>query len=275
MGIELTAELQVFAGICVFVIGLCMGSFLNVCIYRVPLEKSVISPPSSCPACNTRLAAKDLIPVLSYILLGGKCRYCKAPISVRYPLIELLTALVYLIIYYRYGFSVETLALLYLFSILLPVLFIDLKHMIIPNGLVLLGIAGGALVTVYNLFVPFSLYQPSRWYTPLLGMVSASGILFIIALVGLLIYGNDGAMGMGDVKLFLPIGMFLGWKLALLSLFISVMLGGIICIVLLILRVVKRKSAIPFGPFIVAGTFVAALAGNSILSHFFVISGTF
>ena len=113
----------------------------------------------------------------------GRCRYCNARISPRYLLIELLTGFVYVIVYLRYGISVETLALLYLFSILRAVFFIDLEHMIIPNGLVLLGMAGGALVMVYNLFVPFSLYQPSRWYTPLIGMVSASGILFAIALV--------------------------------------------------------------------------------------------
>ncbi|NLU31217.1 MAG: prepilin peptidase, partial [Clostridiaceae bacterium] len=151
MGMSLATELQVFAGICIFILGLCVGSFLNVCIYRIPLEKSVVSPPSSCPECNTRLTARDLIPVLSYISLKGRCRYCKAGISARYPLIELLTGLVYLAVYLKYSLSVETLALLYLFSILLAVMFIDLKHMIIPNGLVLLGMAGGALIIVYNL----------------------------------------------------------------------------------------------------------------------------
>lgn len=269
MGIALTAELQVIAGVFLFVLGLCIGSFLNVCIYRIPLNESVIFPPSHCTNCNARLTARDLIPVISYILLGGRCRYCKAKIPVRYPLVELLTGLIYLAIYIRYGLSVETAALFFLFSILLVVLFIDLKHMIIPNGLVLLGMAGGALVAVYNLFFPFPLYQPSQWYTPLIGMVSASGILFIVALIGLLIYGNDGAMGMGDVKLFIPIGLFLGWKLALLSLFFSVMLGGITCLVLLISRVVNRKSAVPFGPFIVVGTFIAALFGNQVISWYF------
>lgn len=129
--------------------------------------------------------------------------------------------------------------------------------------------AGGALTVIYNLFISFSLYQPSEWYTPFIGMVSASGILFAVALIGFLIYGNDGAMGMGDVKLYIPIGMFLGWKLALLSLFLAVMLGGITSIILLLFRVVNRKSAIPFGPFIVAGTYVAALSGYDILSWYF------
>jgi len=269
MGINMTAGFQVMTGVCLFVLGLCMGSFLNVCIYRIPMKQSVAFPPSHCPHCNTRLSAADLIPVFSYVLLGGKCRYCKAGISVQYPIVELLTGLIYLIIYIRYGFSVETLALIFLFSILIVVLFIDLRHMIIPNGLVLLGMAGGALVTIYNMFIPFSLYQPSKWYTPLIGMFSASGILFAVALIGLLVYGNDGGMGMGDVKLFIPIGMFLGWKLALLSLFLSIMLGGITGLVLLISRVVGRKTAIPFGPFIVVGTIISALFGNSIINWYF------
>jgi type 4 prepilin peptidase 1 (EC:3.4.23.43). Aspartic peptidase. MEROPS family A24A len=260
---------QILAGIAIFILGLCIGSFLNVCIYRIPIQKSVVYPPSHCPECNTRLTFRDMIPVLSYIILRGRCRYCGTRISVRYPLVELLTGFVYLTVYLKYGISAETLALLYLFSILIIVLFIDISHMIIPNGLVLFAMAGGALTVIYNLFISFSLYQPSEWYTPFIGMVSASGILFAVALIGFLIYGNDGAMGMGDVKLYIPIGMFLGWKLALLSLFLAVMLGGITSIILLLFRVVNRKSAIPFGPFIVAGTYVAALSGYDILSWYF------
>lgn len=262
--------IQIFAGILVFLLGLCVGSFLNVCIWRIPQQKSVIFPRSSCPKCGTRLKPGDMMPVLSYFMLRGKCRYCGERISAQYPLVEILTGVVYLVIYLKYGISVETVSLFYLFSILITVLFIDLKHMIIPNGLVLLAMAGGMLPVIYNLFVPFLLYQPSKWYTPLVGMFSASGILFVVALVGLLVYGNDGAMGMGDVKLFIPIGMFLGWKLALLALFLSVMLGGVTSIILLIVKTVDRKTAIPFGPFIVAGTFIAALSGYDILSWYFI-----
>lgn len=269
MGIPISGEIQIVVSIFIFLTGLCVGSFLNVCIYRIPLEKSVAYPPSNCPGCNSRLRAKDLVPVASYILLGGKCRYCKSKISIQYPLIELLTGVIWLAVYFKFGLSVETAAFLFLFSILIAVLFIDLKHMIIPNGLVLLAIAGGALVIIYNLISPFILFQPSYWYTPIIGMLSSSGILFIVALVGLLIYKNDGAMGMGDVKLFIPIGMFLGWKLALLALFISIMAGGIISIFLLIFKIKDRKSPIPFGPFIIIGAFIAAMYGNVILNWYF------
>lgn len=261
---------QLFIKIIVFLAGLCFGSFLNVCIYRIPLEQSISFPPSGCPKCKKRLKAIDMIPVLSYILLKGKCRDCKEPISIQYPIVELLTAIIWLFTYIRYGITVETAGLIYLFTILIPIFFIDLKYMIIPNGLVLTGFFGGAAVFAYHVFFkPFELYESTLWYTPLIGMVSASGILFIIAVIGLIIYRNDGAMGMGDVKLFIPIGLFLGWKLALLTLFSSIMLGGITSIILLLLKIKDRKSAIPFGPFIIAATLFAALLGNQFLRWYF------
>lgn len=210
-----------------------------------------------------------MVPVLGYLFLKGKCRYCQEPISIQYPILELMTGIIWLIVYLRYGFTIETAALLYLYTVLIPVAFIDYKHMIIPNGLVLTGLAGGAAVFLYHiLYKPFPLYESVLWYSPIIGMFSASGILFIIAFIGLLIYGNDGAMGMGDVKLFLPIGLFFGWKLALITLFLSIMLGGIISFILLILRIKDRKSAIPFGPFIIIATFIIGLYGNQILSWY-------
>lgn len=267
-----STEFQLFIKIFIFIAGLCFGSFLNVCIYRIPLEQSILFPPSGCPKCKNRLSPRDMIPVLSYIFLKGKCRNCKEPISIQYPIVELLTAVIWLVIYLRYGFTVETAGLIFLFTILIPVFFIDLKHMIIPNGLVLTGLIGGAAVFAYHVFVkPFELYESSLWYTPLIGMFSASGFLFFVAIIGLIIYKNDGAMGMGDVKIFMPIGLFFGWKLALLTLFLSVLLGGITSIILLILKIKGRKSAIPFGPFIIAAALFAALFGNRFLSWYFML----
>jgi len=258
-----------FIGILVFLVGMCIGSFLNVCIYRIPQEKSVVSPPSSCPGCGEKLKAIDLIPVLSFILLKGKCRNCNARISLQYPLVELLTGILWLFVYMRYGLTIETLALLYLFSVLIPVAFIDLAHFIIPNGLVLAGLLGGIPLYFYHLTVrPVVFYRSDNWYAPLLGMVSASGILFIVALIGLLIYGNDGAMGMGDVKIFLPIGLFLGWKLALVTLLLSIFIAGIVCIFLLLFRIVERKSTIPFGPFIVLGTIIVGLFNDLLFRYY-------
>lgn len=261
-----------FTIIFVILAGLCFGSFLNVCIYRIPLGQSILTPPSSCPKCKNRLKATDMIPVLSYILLKGKCRYCNEPVSIRYPVVEVFTAAIWLVIYLRYGFTVETAGLIMLFTVLIPVFFIDLKHMIIPNGLVLTGLAGGAVIFLYHVFVkPFGLYESTLWYAPLAGMVSSSGILFIIAILGLIIYKNDGAMGMGDVKLFMPIGLFLGWRLSLLTLVVTVMLGGITSIILLIFKIKGRKSAIPFGPFIIIATLFTALYGNQFLRWYFKI----
>lgn len=266
----ISSEYHIIISVFLFLIGLCVGSFLNVCIYRIPLEKSIVFPQSGCPNCKEKLQPKDMIPVLGYLMLKGKCRYCKEPISIQYPIVELITGTIWLIVYLTYGLAVETAALLYLYSILIAVAFIDIKHMIIPDGLVITGLVGGSAVFLYHfLYKPFGLYQSNLWYTPIIGMLSASGILFIIALIGLLIYGNDGAMGMGDVKLFLPIGLFLGWKLALLALFLSIMIGGIISIILLIFRIKDRKSAIPFGPFIIIATFIAGLYGNQILGWYF------
>jgi len=267
---ELLTELHIVICIFMFLLGTCIGSFLNVCIFRIPANKSIIFPPSECPDCHTKLSPADLIPIFGYILLKGKCRYCKKPISVQYPLVEFLTGAIWLHVYLRYGISVETVALLFLFTLLIPVTFIDLKYMIIPNGLVLTGLIGGIALSVYHIFVkPFSLYQSSLWYAPFIGMVSASGILFAIAVIGFLIYKNDGAMGMGDVKLFIPIGMILGWKLALLTLFLAIILGGFTSIILLILRIKEKKSAIPFGPFITVATYIAGFFGNQIISWYF------
>ena len=131
-----------FIGIFIFLAGLCAGSFLNVCIYRIPLEKSVVFPPSSCPACGNRLKAVDMIPVLSYIGLKGKCRSCKAPISAQYPIVELLTGILWVLVYLRYGLSFEALALTFFFSLLIPVFFIDFSQLIIPDELVITGLIG-------------------------------------------------------------------------------------------------------------------------------------
>ena len=267
-----STEFQLSMVIFILLAGLCFGSFLNVCIHRIPLGQSILFPPSSCPKCKNRLKAIDMIPVMSYILLKGKCRNCKEPVSIQYPVVELVTAVTWLVIYLRYGFTIEAAGLILLFTVLIPVFFIDLKHMIIPNGLVLTGLTGGAAVFLYHVFIKtFELYESNLWYTPLIGMVSSSGILFIIALLGLIIYKNDGAMGMGDVKIFMPIGLFLGWKLSLLSLVISVMIGGITSIILLLFKIKDRKSAIPFGPFIIIASFFSALYGNQFLRWYFKI----
>ena len=249
----------------IFIFGLLIGSFLNVCIYRIPLEQSIVSPPSHCPNCETRLKPFDLIPLFSYLIFRGKCHYCSLKISPRYFLVELLTGMLSVVLFFKYGLTVDFVAFLFLTYILIAVFFIDLDHQIIPNELVIAGLVGGASLFVYNLFVRFQIYADHLWWNPLLGMVLGSGLLFSVSLIGLALYKGEEVMGMGDVKLFAPIGLFLGWRMTLLALFISVVLGGMSSLLLMLLGKANRKSMIPFGPFIVTAVFITIMWGWDIL----------
>ncbi|MDR3586649.1 MAG: prepilin peptidase [Desulfosporosinus sp.] len=249
----------------IFVFGLIIGSFLNVCIYRIPQGESIVSPPSHCPNCGTRLKPLDLIPLLSYLICRGKCRYCGLKISPRYLLVELLTGLVSVALFFKYGLTVDFAAFLFLTYILVAVFFIDLDHQIIPNQLVIVGLSGGVILFVYNLFLPLQIYADHSWWNPLLGLVSGSGFLLAVSLIGLAIYKGDEVMGMGDIKLFAPIGLFLGWRMTLLALFLAIILGGISSLVLILIGKATRKSRIPFGPFIVTGVFITVMWGWDIV----------
>lgn len=257
---------MILAYIAVCAFGLVFGSFANVLIYRIPREKSIVKGPSSCVKCGTRLRPMELVPVFSYIFLKGRCRYCGAPISPRYPIVELITAAVFTALFARFGLTAAFFAYAYLMLILIAVLFIDYDHRIIPDELVIAGLAGGAIAFAFNIFRPGGLvYGDGNWWTPLAGIASGSGALLLVAVIGSLVYRTDDAMGMGDVKLMAPIGVFLGWKLGLAALFFSVLLAGVTSLLLIALRLKGRKDTIPFGPFIVAGAFIAILWGWKII----------
>lgn len=242
--------------------GLMIGSFLNVCIYRIPKEESIVKPHSHCTNCGTRLKALDLVPLFSFLFLGGKCRYCKTRISIRYPLIELLTAGIFVSLLWKYGVSAELFATAFLMSILIAVFFIDLEHYIIPNGLVITGLAGGAVLAVYNIFYPVqALYGDRVWWNPFISVFIGSGFLLLVAVVGGKIYNTEDALGMGDVKIFAAIGIFLGWKMTVFALFTSIILGGVLSFLLILLKIKDRKDAVPLGPFIVIGTYITLLWG--------------
>lgn len=253
----------------VFILGLAVGSFLNVCIYRIPRDESIVYPPSRCPNCGARLKSLDLIPLLSYLINRGRCRYCDLKISPRYLLVEMLTGVVSITLFFKYGLTSDFVAFLFLTYILIAVFFIDLDHQIIPNELVIVGLIGGGVLFVYNLFHPFQIYSDYQWWNPLLGLVSGSGFLLIVAFIGSLLYHNDEVMGMGDVKLFAPIGLFLGWRMTLLALYISVILGGLSSLMLILLGKANRKSMIPFGPYIVIGVFITIMRGWDIV-HWYI-----
>ncbi|WP_028309451.1 prepilin peptidase [Desulfitibacter alkalitolerans] len=233
------------------ILGLVIGSFLNVCIYRIPKGKSVIYKPSNCTSCNTNLEILDLIPLISYILLRGKCRYCGEGIKVRYPLVEILTGGIFLITYLYIGFDVLLIKYLVLFSVLIVATFIDLDHQIIPNKLVFLIFTWGIIWQIF--------YPELFWYQSIGGAILGGGLLFLAAII------SRGGMGGGDIKLMFAAGFILGISATALALFLSFLAGSIIGMVLILLRIKGRKDPIPFGPFLSLGIFIAALWGYEII----------
>lgn len=260
--------LNLYLGILIFIFGLIMGSFFNVCIYRIPREESVIKPRPQCISCGKHLRVIDLLLVLSFIFLKGRCRYCREKISLRNIVVELLTGLVYVSLFLRFSLSVDFISAIFLMSVLIVVFFIDLYNKIIPHGLTLIGMAGGLILTLFNFFNPSEVFENTKWWYHLVGILPGSGILFLVALIGIVIYKSDEGMGMGDVYIFAPIGLFLGWKLCMLNLVLSIFIAGFISVILLIFRRKNRKDTIPFGPFIVIGTFIVLMWGNAFLEWY-------
>jgi len=242
--------------ILIFSLGLIVGSFSNVCIYRIPRNESVIYPASHCPKCRTKIKPVDNIPLLSYILLKGRCRNCGSKISIQYPVVEFLTGLIYLIIYLIYGLSIQSLVYIILSSALIIIAFIDLQEQMIPDIISLPGIVVGLIL---SFIVPYISFINSA-----LGALVGGGIILIIAWVGSIIFKKE-AMGGGDVKLAAMIGAFLGWRYTIISLFLGFFLGALTGIVLIITKIKKREDAIPFGPFIVLGSIITLLWGEKIL----------
>ena len=246
--------------ILVIIYGLLIGSFLNVLIYRIPHEESIAFPGSHCPECDHKLRWYDNIPVVSYLVLKGKCRYCGTKISPQYPLIETLNAIVYVVLYIFYGWSIDFVAFALIASILIAVAGIDFKEQIIPDSLVLSILVIEALHKALNYFI--NGISPEL-VNSLLGLAVAGGIFLLIVLV------SKGGMGEGDVTLIGALGFVLGVKGILLTIFFSFILGAIISIFLLASGLKTRKDPIPFGPFIILGFFIVLLWGNGIISWYF------
>ncbi|MDD4295963.1 MAG: prepilin peptidase [Ruminiclostridium sp.] len=264
-------KMDIFLLILCFIIGTVMGSFYNVVIYRVPEKKSIVKHRSSCGSCGTVLKPVDLVPIFSYLFLRGKCRYCKQRISIQYPFVELITGLLFVLLYLKFSLSIEFLFSAYLVSILIIMFFIDLKHLIIPNGLVITALIGGLALFVVRFFYTDSIIGNAPWYGSLLGAVIPSGFLLLVAILGYFAYKGE-AMGLGDVKILIPIGLFLGLELSVLALFLSMFVGGITGLILIITGIKDRKSQIPFGPFIVIGSLISILYGNEILAAWYMFA---
>jgi len=243
----------------IFILGLIVGSFSNVCIYRIPRNESIIYPASHCPKCRSKIKPVDNIPLLSFILLKGRCRNCKSKISIQYPIVELLTGLTYLIIYLTYGLSVQTLIFIILSSALIIIAFIDLNEQIVPDVISLPGIVIGFII---SFFVPYISFINSA-----LGVAVGGGIILIIGLGGSVIFKKE-AMGGGDVKLAAMIGAFLGWRYIVISLFLGFFLGALAGIFLILSKIKSREDVVPFGPFIVLGSIITLLWGEKIISWY-------
>lgn len=248
----------------VAVFGLCVGSFLNVCIYRIPLGKSVVFPASHCFNCGANLRWYHNLPLLSYIVLRGRCSFCLAPFSWRYPFVEALNALLYLVIVYYAGFSIESAVLFLFVSALLVITFIDVDHQIIPDVISLPGIVLGVLC---SFFLPWLTWQAS-----LLGALLGGGSLFVVA-YGYEVLAKKEGMGGGDIKLLAMIGAFCGWKAVLPIIFISSLLGTVVGVPLMIVNNADSKLAIPFGPFLALATVIYLFWGDALVRWYFELVG--
>lgn len=240
--------------------GAVIGSFLNVCIHRLPRGTSIVWPASACPACGRALSWFENVPIVSYLFLRGRCRTCSAPISARYPIIEALTAAMFALAWWYYGPGPMLISRL-IFGCALIVLFaIDLEHHLLPNVITLTGIVIGFLLS-------FTTDQPG-WRSSLIGIVAGGGVLFVIAEVYYRVRHEEG-LGMGDVKMLAMMGAFLGWPLAVLSLMIASVAGTIIGIGLIVTGRGTMKYALPFGTFLAIGAAVSAAVGQTILHWYF------
>lgn len=251
--------MPIFWSVVFFVLGAIIGSFLNVCIYRLPREKSIVTPGSSCTLCGTPISFYDNIPIVSFLILRGRCRHCKAVISGRYVVVELLTALLYAVLFSIYGLSIELAVMLIFVSVLIILSFIDLEFRIIPDILSLGGlVAGGALCFFRSSF---------NYMDALLGILLGGGVLWAIASGYELLRKREG-MGGGDIKLLAMIGSFCGVKGVLFSLVFGSLLGTLVGIPLMLVKHADTKYALPFGPFLSFGAVFYVLAGNRVIHAF-------
>lgn len=246
------------------VVGACIGSFLNVCIWRLPQEKSIILPASHCPACGRAIRWFDNVPILSYLFLRGRCRDCGGRISAQYPLVEALTAVLSLVLYLKYGLSWQYPAAFAFTCALIVVTFIDLEHQIIPDVITLPGIPIGLLLAVFVMGVPL--------LDSALGIIIGGGFLYLVAVVYQYLTRREG-MGGGDIKLLAMMGAFLGWKSLFFIVFISSLLGALVGVAVLMAQRKGFRAAIPYGPFLSAAAVAYLFWGEPFMT--FMLTGGF
>ncbi|MFY9270777.1 MAG: prepilin peptidase [Candidatus Manganitrophaceae bacterium] len=246
----------------VFIVGLLVGSFVNVCIHRFPREESIVFPPSHCPSCRKPIRPYDNIPLLSFLLLGGRCRFCRAPISWRYPLIELGHGFGYLFMLRQFGLSLPFAIYALFFSALVTVTFIDLSHQIVPDRITLPGMVLGVVAA--------STVLPPGLINSLLGLFLGGGLFYLTAVLSVAFLKKEG-MGGGDIKLIAMIGAFLGWRGMLLTIFLAALSGSLLGLFLVLFQGRSRAEPIPFGPFLALGALISLIWGTEILQWYFLL----
>jgi leader peptidase (prepilin peptidase)/N-methyltransferase len=239
-------------------LGIAVGSFLNVCIDRLPKNQSLITPPSHCSSCQKRLSLADLIPVFSYLWLRGRCRYCQAPIPIRILWVEIATGAVFAFLYWHYGFSGELAVAVFYFCLFIVLLVIDLEQHILPNKLVY----PGAVVALI-----LSVFLSRLEIVPSIASAAAGGGIGLGIFMAIVVFSRGG-MGWGDVKMAALIGMVVGYPLIFVAILLAVVSGGLVAWIMIITRARSRKQSIPFGPFLSLSAMATLLWGNAILDWY-------
>jgi len=237
-----------------------MGSFLTVCVHRLPKGQSVVAPRSACPQCGRQIPWYDNVPLFSFLWLRGRCRSCQARIPPRYPIIELANGLGYLLVVWQFGLIWPTIVYAGLVSVFLVVSWIDWDHKIIPDVITLPGIVVG--------FLCAALVLPTGWLNSLVGILVGGGILLVLAWASPFLFGKEG-IGGGDIKFLAMVGAFLGWQQAILTLMVGSVAGAIVGIVLLATKVLQKGQYIPFGPYLALGGLIAVLWGSELWNWYF------
>ena len=249
-----------------FIFGACIGSFLNVVIYRIPAGISLIHPPSRCPQCMHPLGLTENVPVFGWLWLRGRCRWCKTKISSRYPIIEAVTGFIFMLVFWRYGYSLETVGYCLFMSWLLSLSIIDLDTMTLPSVLTKSGLVLGL---VFQVVISWQSQEQiaDRLMFSIGGAVTGIWLLEIIAVIGLIMMKQQ-AMGDADGKLMAAIGAWIGWKYVLLSSFIACGVGSIIGGGAIALKIIGKKQPMPFGPFLALGGAISLFFGDAIIDAY-------
>lgn len=244
--------------------GALIGSFLNVCIYRIPRKQSIVFPSSRCPSCGAPIRAWDNVPLLSYLFLLGKCRRCGEKISARYPVVEALNASLYVAVLWRYGAGWDLVIYCLLLSALIVITFIDLDFLIIPDRITLAGIPLGLAAGCFVLPDPFMRASLLGYKASIIGALSGFIFYFLMAELSIRLFKKEG-MGGGDIKLMTMIGGFMGWKSVILTTFAGSLLGSIGGVIFMVAKGKGRGTLIPFGPFLAVGAMICLFFGQEIL----------